>query len=87
MSNNWYYNIPQSFVNSLSHFDLIDLIELERVKYVEVKEIDRIEKLMRIHYDLNVNFEGIDIIDNLLNQINTLRDDIINLKNEIDFYK
>ncbi len=44
-------------------------------------------KVLGVHYELNVNFEGIDIINHLKDQINSLEEEIIILKNKIDFYK
>lgn len=82
-----HYDIPQSFINSLSNFDLIELIEIEKAKHIQIEDINRIEKLMRMHFDLQVNFEGLDIINNLINQINTLQEDIALLRNKIEFYE
>jgi len=62
------YDVPSSFINSLSNFELIELIEIENTKHLQIKDIHRIEKMMRLHYDLNVNFEGLDIINHLTSQ-------------------
>jgi len=43
--------------------------------------------LMRLHYELDVNFEGLDIINNLLNRIDELKQDISRLKNRLEFYE
>ncbi len=40
-----------------------------------------------MHYELKVNFEGLDVINNLIDQVNSLHEDIEKLKNKIDFYK
>jgi len=82
-----HYDIPQEFIDSLSNFELIELIEKESNKYILIDDINRVERLMRMHYDLNVNFEGLDIINNLLQQITNLQNDIELLKNDIHFYK
>ncbi len=82
-----YHNVPQSFIDSLSNFELIELIEIETTKHIKIKEIDKIEKLMRLHYDLNVNFEGLDIINNMILEINTLQSEIIQLKNKLELYQ
>ncbi|PHS52198.1 MAG: MerR family transcriptional regulator [Lutibacter sp.] len=81
------YNIPLSFIDSLSNYELINLIEIESSKHLQIDDINRIEKMMRLHYDLNVNFEGLDIINHLTSQINSLQEELIGLKNRIDFYE
>ncbi len=80
-------NIPTSFIESLSEYELIELVEVDGSTYMQLEDIHRIEKMIRLHYELNVNFEGIDIINHLKAQINSLEEEIIILKNKIDFYK
>jgi hypothetical protein len=82
-----HYNVPSSFIDSLSNFEIIELVEVENTKNLHTSDIQRIEKMIRLHYDLNVNFEGLDIINNLTSQIVLLQNEIINLKKQIDFYK
>jgi hypothetical protein len=81
------YDIPLSFINSLSNFELIELIEIENTKHLQINDINRVEKMMRLHYDLNVNFESLDIINHLTSQINLLQEELIELNNILDFYK
>lgn len=82
-----HYKIPLSFIESLSSFELIELIEVKNSKHLHINDIQRIEKMMRLHYDLNVNFEGLDIINRLTSQINSLQEELNELKNKIDFYR
>ena len=82
-----HYNVPLSFIDSLSNFEIIELIEAENTKILHTSDIQRIEKMIRLHYDLNVNFEGIDIINNLTSQIVSLQNEIVTLRNQLDFYK
>ena len=79
-----HYDVPQSFIDSLNSFELIELIEVEQSKHICVEDIKRIEKLIRLHYDLNVNFEGLDIISNLLHQVNSLHEEVRTLRNKLD---
>ena len=82
----FHYDIPKSFIVTLSDIQLIELIEDESDLHIRIEDVARIEKLMRIHYELNVNFEGLDIINNLLNQINSLHQRIDELQNKVAFY-
>ncbi len=81
------YDVPLSFINSLSNFELIDVIEIENIKYLKIDDINKVEKMMRLHYDLGVNFEGLDIINRLTSQINLLQEEVNELNNLLDFYK
>lgn len=82
-----HYNIPASFIDSLGSFELIKIIRVENDNHLQVDEIRKVEKLMRLHYDLKVNFEALDVIENLTSQINSLQSEIHQLKNKIEFYK
>ncbi len=82
-----HYNIPISFIDSLTNYDLIKIIECENVKHIQLDDINNVEKLIRLHYDLNINFEGLDVINNLITQINNLQEEIITLKNKISLYE
>ncbi len=81
------YDIPQQFIDSLSKYDLVEIIEVETTKHIHIDDINRIERLMRIHFDLDVNFEGLDIINNLIEQINTLQDEVSRLKSRLELYE
>ncbi len=81
------YDIPQQFIDSLSKYDLVKVIEVETTKHIHIDDINRIERLMRIHFDLDVNFEGLDIINNLIDQINTLQNEVSRLKSRLELYE
>lgn len=82
-----HYDIPKSFIDSLSNYELIELVEIESSKHIPIEDISRIEKLIRMHFDLQVNFEGLDIIDNLVRQINALQQEVTLLRNKMDFFE
>ncbi len=77
------YEIPSDFIESLQKYELIELIRAENTAYIHHEQVAQIEKFMRLHYDLNINFEGLDVIHNLLNQLETLQQEVILLKNKL----
>jgi len=81
------YNISQSFIDELYKYDLIELIEVKSVWYISNLEIAQLERLMRMHFDLEINFEGLDVVNNLLRQIGDLQNELTILRNRIDFYE
>ncbi len=54
---------------------------------IEASAIPQVEKIMRLHFDLNINLEGIDVIINLLQQIETLQEEITQLKRRLSLYE
>lgn len=81
------YNIPVSFINALHEFELIELVERNETSYVRQTHVKIIEKMMRMHYELDINMEGLDAIHNLLKQIESLQQEILHLNNQLQFYK
>lgn len=80
------YNTPSSFFDELFNYEIISYELVDDTKHILVEDIDTIEKLMRLHYDLNINMEGLDVALNLINQINELQEQINDLKRQLDFY-
>ena len=82
-----HYNIPNTFIDSLVEYDLITVLPGEDKNYLDIDTISSIEKMMRMHFDLNVNFEGLDVVNNLLQQIEELQQEMQVLKNKLRFYE
>ncbi len=82
-----HYNIPNTFIDSLVEYDLITVLPEEDTNYLNLDTISSIEKMMRMHFDLNVNFEGLDVVNNLLQQIEELQQEMQVLKNKLRFYE
>ncbi|WP_233586691.1 chaperone modulator CbpM [Formosa maritima] len=82
-----HYKVPKSFINSLYDYELIEIISTENTQYVSVTQIKNIEKLIRFHYELDINLEGIHAISNLLDKLESLQIEVKKLHNKIDFYE
>lgn len=82
-----YYQIPENFLNSLSEYELIEIVCTENCQFVSITQIKNIEKLIRFHFELDINLEGIHAISNLLDKVETLQDEIKKLNNKINFYE
>lgn len=82
-----HYKIPVKFINELKEYELIEIIASEKESYLEITQLHKVEKMIRFHYDLNINFEGIDVIYNLLNQIEILQNEKIELNNKLRFFE
>ncbi|MBT8316554.1 MAG: MerR family transcriptional regulator [Lutibacter sp.] len=78
-----HYNIEISFIHSLNDFGLIEIISEEESQYIHEDKITDVEKMIRIHQELNVNIEGIDVVFNLLNKIEELQNELIVIKNKL----
>jgi hypothetical protein len=82
-----HYSIPINFINELKEYELIETIVENNKDYIQITQINKVEKIIRLHYDLNINLEGVDVISGLLKQVTSLQDEILILKNKLRFYE
>jgi hypothetical protein len=81
------YKVPETFITTLYEYELIEITTAENIQCVHVTQIKNIEKLIRFHFELDINLEGIHAISNLLDKVKNLQEEIKNLHNKIDFYE
>ncbi len=81
------YDIEFSFINSLCEFGLIEITTINKIEYLHQNKINDIEKMIRLHDELGVNMEGIDVIYNLTEKVKNLQEEIDFLKNRILFFE
>ncbi|MBS1738876.1 MAG: chaperone modulator CbpM [Bacteroidetes bacterium] len=79
-----YYNVETSFINSLEHSGLIKITSIEHTQFLPLYEIRKLEKIIRLHYDLDINVEGIETIFHLLEKIETMQEEIRVLSNKFN---
>ncbi|TGV04349.1 chaperone modulator CbpM [Flavivirga rizhaonensis] len=78
-----YYNVPESFIITLHDYELIEIFSVQNAPCVDKTQIRNIEKMIRLHYELDINFEGMDVIFNLLKKVELMNEDIIELHNRL----
>jgi hypothetical protein len=76
-----YHNIEYSFINSLENSGLISVTSVQQSTFIPVDEMPKLEKFVRLHYDLDINVEGIETISYLLEKIEAMQEEILKLKN------
>ena len=72
------------FIRSLEEEGLIVTQMLDNMKYVHASQLGDLESFSRLHYDLSVNVEGIDIINNLLGKMRQMERELTLLRRQFD---
>jgi hypothetical protein len=78
-----YHNIEYSFISSLQNSGLINVTSVKRSTFIHIDDIRKLEKFVRLHYELDINLEGIETINHLLEKIEDMQQEIVRLKNKI----
>ncbi|MHB1146091.1 MAG: chaperone modulator CbpM [Lutibacter sp.] len=81
------YKVEMSFFSSLNEIGLIQITTIEKSNYIHLDKINDLEKMIRMHRDLEINIEGIDIAFNLLQKIDELENELISIKNRLKIYE
>ena len=82
-----HHNIEFSFVNELQQFGLIEITTLEETPFIDADQVNELEKFVRLHQELDINFEGMDAITHLLNRLREMQHEILLLKNKLRLYE
>lgn len=81
------HDIEISFVSSLQQIGLIEITTIEDVWYINTEQLQQLEKFICFYYELDINLEGIETINHLLERMNELQDELITLRNKLQLYE
>jgi hypothetical protein len=82
-----HYKVEYSFIDSLDRYGLIEITRINETTFIDTDKLIELEKLVRLHYDLEINLEGIEAITYLLHKVKNLQNEIVLLKNRLSLYE
>jgi chaperone modulatory protein CbpM len=77
------HSIEPSFVHALCEYGLIEITRMESSEYIHVSQLSELEKMIRLHYDLQINIEGIEAVTHLVRRVERLQEELDHLKNQL----
>lgn len=77
------YKIELHFFDELTAAGLLQVEAENDDYYISTDHLSRIERFANLHYDLEINIPGIEVIDRLLNQLKILKLENNMLKNSV----
>jgi len=80
------HRVDISFIYALKESGLIEVWVIEDVLFIDNREIGQLEKLIRLHYDLEINLEGMEAIGHLLQKVQDLSEEVRVLRNKLSCY-
>ena len=75
--------IEVSFVHSLSEEGLCELVVREETTYIVPEQLTQLERLARLHYEMEINLEGLHAIVHLQEKIADLEEEIRSLRRKL----
>lgn len=82
-----YHNIELSFIHSLEEHGMIETVLIEESIYLPVSQLEHLERILRLHFELDINVEGIETISHLLERMKAMQEQIIRLTNRLKLYE
>jgi hypothetical protein len=82
-----HYNVEFSFINALQEYGLIEIITQEESYFIDYDQLQKLEQYTRWHYDLEINLEGIEVIEQMLERMKSMQNEIASLKNKLNLYE
>lgn len=80
------HGIEEDFIFKLEEYGLLHLVKMGDQNYLQYDELREIERFLRLHFDLDVNFEGLDCIRHMQDRISDLSDEIRRLRAKLNFF-
>ena len=81
------HSIEISFIDTLQQNGLIEITTIKDANFISAEQLQQAEKIIRFYYDLDINLEGIETINHLLERINEMQDEIVSLRNRLRLYE
>lgn len=81
-----HYGVELSFITQLQQFGLVEIVESEE-PLIPLEGLNELEKYARLHYDLDINAEGIEAINYLLQRMEQMQEEIAGLKARLRLYE
>ncbi|MDP5169576.1 MAG: chaperone modulator CbpM [Bacteroidia bacterium] len=79
-----HYEVEMTFFSRLSESGLLEIVVLEKESCIHEDSIADVEKMIRMHRDLDLNVEGIDVVFHLLKKIDRLEAELQSVRNRLD---
>ncbi len=78
-----HHDIELSFIHSLKEYGMIETVLREENIYLPVSELPQLERIIRLHFELDINLEGIETITHLLERMEVMQERITQLTNRL----
>ncbi len=79
--------VETTFVHALHERGLIQIIVVQEQHFLEPEQLSRVEQLARLHYDLDINLEGLEAISHLLDRMDAAQQEARALRQRLQLYE
>lgn len=81
------HNIEVSFIRSLQETELLEITTIDEKVYIHTDQLRELERIVHLYFEMDINLEGIETINHLLQRIKCMQDEIMVLRNRLRLYE
>ncbi len=81
------HDLDNNFIEQLESYQLVEFIVKDTHRYIYQEQLPKVERFIRLYYDLDINMEGIEVIKNMLDKMETMQSTIRHLQNRLHIYE
>lgn len=83
-----YHQIEITFIHSLHEYGLLQVDTINDEEWLLPQDqLEHLERMVRLHFDLHINLEGLDAINHLLQRVESMRREMLALRNRLRLYE
>ncbi len=82
-----YHHVGVEFVQLLEQRGLIETQTIQQATYVQLEQLPQLEKFVRLHQDLAIHPDDLDVVNELLERLEHMHQQITHLQNRLVFYE
>lgn len=80
-------HVEITFIQFLAQQGLVDTVAIEQAVYIQPEQLSRLEKFVRLHQDLAIHPDDLDVVNDLLDRMEDLQHEVARLQNRLLFYE
>lgn len=82
-----HHHLEITFVQTLEQHGLIQTVTVEQALYVQPAQLPQLEKFVRLHQELAIHADDLDVVNDLLERLEDLQQQVTQLQNRLSFYE
>lgn len=82
-----HYQVEISFIRELSAHELLEVKTSGEETFLEAGRLKDLERLISLHYEMDINLEGIEVVERLVRQLEEARTRMRTLEDRLGLYE
>lgn len=81
------HQIDGAFIEDLAQYGLVELRVEENKQLLPFSSLPQLEKMLRLHFDLGINYEGLDTVMHMLERMERMQMELARLRNKAEAFE